>query len=193
MHPMIETMINRRSIRKYLPEQISDRELEQVIQAGLYAANGGNHQYARFLVIQHPEVLVELARVVREELAAEELIEGRYQNKSIIKAKNQPDYNFMFHAPTLIVAKAPRTWLNQMADCACALQNMQVAAAALGLGSCWVNQVHWLTDRPSVRRLLAAYDLTEEEDVQGCIVLGRPDQSVPAPPPRREGRVTTVR
>lgn len=43
----------------------------------------------------------------------------------------------------VISAVAPRDYDNAMADCAMALENVQLAAAALGLGACWANQPHW--------------------------------------------------
>ncbi|MEA4845633.1 MAG: nitroreductase family protein [Clostridiaceae bacterium] len=193
MNDTISLLIKRRSIRRYLAEQIDDESLQLIIKTGLFAPNGGNHQYTRFLVVQNETKRQELRAIVRQEFAKREIIDGQYQNSAIIKAKNQESYDFMFHAPTLIIAVAPRTHGNSMADSASALENMQLAATALGLGACWVNQLHWLTDNQSIRNYLEPLGLKEDEDIFGSIVVGYPDQPIHEPAPRKEGRVIIIK
>jgi nitroreductase len=76
-----------------------------------------------------------------------------------------------------------------MADCAGSLQNMQLAACSLGLGACWVNQVHWLTDVPSMRTILEGLGMLPEENVYGSMVVGYAADPLADPPPRKEGRI----
>ena len=189
MNEVIQNMIRRRSVRRYLPQQIDPADLDQILTAGLYAANGGNLQHPRFIVVQDPETLALLAKTAQQEFKSQELKEGQYKNKSIRAAKASEDYNFMFHAPTLIIVVSDRTWLNSMADSAGALQNMQLATCSLGLGACWVNQVHWLTDVPSIRTIVEGLGMLPEEDVYGSMVVGYPADPLPAPPARKEGRI----
>ena len=193
MNEVIQAMVCRRSIRRYLPKQIDDSALNDILTAGLYAANGGNLQHPRFLIIQAPKLLDEYVRIVREGLMALEIKEGQYKNKSILAARASQDYNFMFHAPTLILVVSDRSWSNSMADSAGALQNMQLAAHALGLGACWVNQLHWLTDDPAVRTMTEGLGMRLEEDIYGSLVVGYPADPLPAPPARREGRLVFCR
>lgn len=192
MNETIKVLLKRRSVRVYLKEQIDDKSLQAIIQTGLYAPNGGNHQYARFLVIQDAKKLNELKTIVKNEFAKKDIIEDQYQNKTIIKAKQQEDYDFSFGAPILIIAMAPKVHSNSMADCANALGNMQIAATALGLGACWVNQLHWLTDNQAVRSCLGPLGLGEEENIFGSIVLGHPGKPLQKPSARKEGRVIII-
>ena len=189
MNEIIQNMIRRRSVRRYLPQQISSEDLDLILTAGLYAANGGNLQHPRFIVVQNPETLALLAKTAQQEFKSQELKEGQYKNKSIRAAKASEDYNFMFHAPTLIIVVSDRSWLNSMADSAGCLQNMQLAACSLGLGACWVNQVHWLTDTPSIRTIVEGLGMLPEEDVYGSMVVGYAADPLAAPPPRKEGRI----
>ena len=194
MNETIQTILNRRSIRKYTEEAVSPEDLELVLQCGLYAASGGNHQESRFIVLANRGILDELICLVRSEFLKMTPEAGQYKNKAIINARNRPDsYDFTFHAPALIIVTAPAGWPNGMADSASALQNMQVSAAALGLGACWVNQLHWLTDHPVIREHLAQFGFRPDEDIYGSMVLGHPAIPRPAPPPRKEGRVTIIR
>jgi len=193
MNDTISLLIKRRSIRHYLTEQIDDESLELIIKAGLFAPNGGNHQYTRFIVVQNEAKRRELAAMVRQEFAKREVIDGQYQNNAIIRAKKDENYDFTFHAPTLIIAVAPKTHGNSMADSACALENMQIAATSLGLGACWVNQLHWLTDSHSIRSYLEPLGLKEDEDIFGSIVVGYPARPIQEPAPRKEGRVIILK
>jgi nitroreductase len=68
---------------------------------------------------------------------------------------------------------------NAMADSACALENMMIAANALDLGSCWINQLHWLDDNLRIRAFMEAFGLEEDETITGGLVLGYADSGMP--------------
>lgn len=193
MNETIQTILERRSIRKYTQEAVSPEDLELILQCGLYAACGGNHQETRFIVVTNRSILDDLICLARNEFLKMTPVEGQYKNKAIISAQKRPDsYDFTFRAPALIIVTAPIGWPNGMADSASALQNMQVAAASLGLGACWVNQLHWLTDNSVIREHLTQFGLRSDEDIYGSMVLGHPTVPKPAPLPRKEGRVTII-
>lgn len=80
-----------------------------------------------------------------------------------------------------------------MADSANALENMQLAATSLGLGACWGNQLHWLTDNSTLRNYLEPLGLGKDENIFGSIIVGYPDQPWPEPSPRKEGPVVIVK
>ena len=189
MNEVIQCLLNRRSIRSYTDEPITAEELHTILQCGLYAPNGGNNQVVRFTAITKREVLDELDKLAGQEFLKMVPIEGQYMNKAIYKARKNPaGYNFTFHAPVLIIASAPKGWPNGMADSACALDNMIIAATALGLGACWVNQPHWLTDNTPMRDYLRAYGILDTEEIYGSMIVGHPATPTPRPAPRKEGR-----
>ncbi len=189
MNEVIQCLLNRRSIRSYTDAPITEEELHTILQCGLYAPNGGNNQVVRLTAITNRKVLAKLDRIAGQEFLKMVPIEGQYMNKAIYKAhKNPSGYTFTFHAPVLIIASAPKGWPNGMADSACALDNMLIAASALGLGGCWVNQLHWLTDNQVMRDFLKTYGIKDTEEIYGSMVIGHPASS-PQPAPRKEGRV----
>lgn len=192
MNPVIATILDRRSVRAYEPGQIKDEELQAVLKCALYAPTGGNLQNSRFLVIQNPELMEELNSVIREELASREIVEGEMMAKGIRRAR-QEGYHFIFHAPTLINAVAPRDHSNSMANCCTGLENIQLAAASLGLGSCWSNQPHWLTDVPAVREIFGRLGLLEDEDIFGSVSIGYPAYVAKNAAARKEGRIVLDR
>ncbi|MDP3386242.1 MAG: nitroreductase family protein, partial [Eubacteriales bacterium] len=101
--------------------------------------------------------------------------------------------DFRFGAPVLIIATAPVGWPNGMADCAVALQNMQLAATSLELGACWVNQLHWLTQNEALRKFLEPYGIEKCEDIYGSIVLGNASPDLPKAAPRKKSRVRYIK
>ena len=50
-----------------------------------------------------------------------------------------------------------------------------IAANALDLGSCWINQLHWLDENEAVRAYMACFGLTDEETITGGLILGYPE------------------
>jgi nitroreductase len=188
MNEVIEALLQRRSIRKYLEQAVPEEYLDIILQTALYAPSGGNHHYTRFIVVKNPLIMTELNRIVKDEFSAMVTEEGKYQNKTIIKAKKD-DYNFMFHAPVLIIAVSPKSHGNSMADSALALGNIQIAAYSLKLGSCWVNQLHWLTESESLRNYMYQLGMLESENIYGGVVLGYPALPLHSPAKRKEGRI----
>ena len=61
-----------------------------------------------------------------------------------------------------------------MADCACAIENMMVAANALDLGSCWINQLRWLNEEPELVGYLQSLGMKEDERIYGAVIIGYP-------------------
>lgn len=94
-----------------------------MLECALYAPTGGNLQNSRFLMIQDPRLLEKLNTVIRDELAAREIAEGEMMAKGIRRAR-QEGYHFIFRAPTLICAAAPRYHSNSMANCCTGLENI---------------------------------------------------------------------
>lgn len=192
MNQVIENMLKRRSVRAYEDRQIKDNELNTILECALYAPTGGNLQNSRFLVIQDPELLEELNLAIRDELRSRPIVEGEMMAKGIRRAMTE-NYHFIFHAPTLISAVAPREHSNSMANCCTGLENIQLAATALGLGACWSNQAHWLTNVPEIRRIFERLGLREDEDIFGSVSVGYPSVVAKNATARKEGRIVLDR
>lgn len=186
------SVLLRRSVRKYIDKQINEDDLNSILETALYAPTGGNHQYTRFFVVQNKEKLEEINNIVKTEFRKREIDEALYQNKTIIKAKND-NYNFMFHAPVLIIVVSDKDHGNSMADSANAIENIQIAAATLNLGACWINQLHWLTDNAMMRDYICKLGINDNEDIFGSVVLGYPAQLLGKASPRKTGRIIRIK
>lgn len=191
---VIRNIKKRRSIRKYKKEQLKQEELEAILEAGQYAPSGGNNQTTHLLVIQRQEILSQLIAVTEEEFAKQEVYEGMYKSlRGSILASKKGGYDFTYGAPTLVVAANKKGYGNALADCACVLENMMLAAVSLDIGSCWINQLHWLDENPAVRSLLTALGLKEDETVCGGLVLGYKEGKEGEPLKRTGNPITFIR
>ena len=171
----MEAILTRRSTRNYRPEPVEQEKLEKILQAGRQAPSGGNNQTSHFLVIRSREVLDRLIEMTEKAFAAMEATEQTYASlKHAIATSKKGGYVFCYNAPVLIAVANRRDYGNNIADCACAIENMMVAANALDLGSCWINQLRWLNEDPGITEYLRGFGLKEEERVYGAVILGYP-------------------
>ena len=189
----LEAIRTRRSTRSY-KDKMPERDLiREVIEAGRTAPSGSNSQATHLLVITDGKVLEDLAGLVQREFAKMEITEDTYVSlKHSIQASKKGGYVFHYGAPVLIVTANRKGYGNAMADSACALENMMIAANALDLGACWINQLHWLTERPSVRAYMEQLGLEENETITGGLILGYGAEGAPVRSgPARTGNPVT--
>lgn len=191
----LEAIRTRRSTRRLLPD-LPDRELlETVIEAGRLAPSGSNSQSTHFIVITNQDLLLELTGIVMSEFAKMEVTENTYVSlKTSILLSKKGQYAFHYMAPVLIVTANKRGYGNAIADSACALENMMIAANALDLGSCWINQLHWLDESEAVRDFMYKLGLKEDETITGGLIVGYSAEGEPLrePLPRTGNPVTWV-
>ena len=166
----------RHSTRKFKEESVPQEVLDKVIEAGRQAPSGKHKNQSRFIVIRKKEVLQELIALVQQEFAKMEVTPENDDNfGGAIRAAKKGGYVVMYNAPGLIVVANKRDYGNKYADVSCAMQNMMLAANALDLGSCWINQLRWLQDNPILRAYLQKLGMAEDEEVCASLSIGYPD------------------
>lgn len=188
----MEAIMTRRSVRKMKAEAPERALLEQVIEAGRSAPSGSNSQSTHLIVITEKETLSVLQEKVQAAFAKMEEGPDTYVSlRNSIRASKKGNYVFHYGAPVLIVTANKKGYGNAMADSACVLENMMIASHALGLGSCWINQLHWLTEDAEVRGLLETLGLGADEFVTGGLIVGYAD-GAPGPKfPKKNGNPVT--
>jgi len=166
----------RRSTRRFSSRPLEKEKLETVIEAGRYAPSGGNSQTTHFIAITNRDILDRLAALVKAEFSTWEITPGMYRSMAkTIRAAKSEKFVFHYDAPALIVTANKKDYTNNMADCACALENMMLMANALDLGSCWINQLKWLNETDSVNELFRSLGLEEDERIYGAVSVGYAD------------------
>ena len=156
MLDVIECIKQRRSIRSFLPKPVSHELIEKILQSATWAPSAGNWQSWHFVVVTNQEL-----------------------RKGLEKAAS--DQDFIAEAPVVIVVcaepgRAENTYGGRARDLYClqdtgaAIQNLQLAAHAYELGTCWVGDF----DENAVRRLL---QIGEQYRPIAVIPLGYPNES----------------
>ncbi len=169
----LEAILTRRSTRRMKPVLPPKETVMKVIEAGRAAPSGSNSQTTHMIVITREEILSELAGIVQEAFAAMEVGPDAYVSlRHSVSAAKKGNYVFHYGAPLLIVTANKKGYGNAMADSACALENMMIAANALDLGSCWINQLHWLDENEKVRAYMEGLGLERDETITGGLILG---------------------
>ena len=172
----LELIKTRRSTRRFQHKPIEHEKLSEILEAGRYAPSGGNNQSTHLIVIENQDILKEIAQIVKREFAAMEVI-------------------FHYDAPVLIVTANQKDYGNNIADCACVLENMMIMANALDLGSCWINQLRWLNSNPSLLQYMQNLGMLSDERVYGALAVGYPDTEDGLPlrePLERKGNLVTM-
>lgn len=189
---VLDCIRSRRSTRQFKEEQIKEEELEALLEAAVWAPSGSNSQSWLFTTVQNQETLAKLNRLVKEGFQRW-VPDDDYPGKLGVKALAQKEgWNFFHHAPTLIIASNRPNYENAMADCALALENLFLAANSLGLGSCYINQLHWLRHDPEVREFLFELGIPKEHTICSSAAVGYIAKESVAPP-RKEGTVRIIK
>ncbi|MBQ6976192.1 MAG: nitroreductase [Selenomonadaceae bacterium] len=191
----LDAIITRRSTRSYKPDAVERDKLEKIIEAGRFAPSGGNNQTNHFIVVQDKAVLQKLATLAQDAFAKMEVTPETYSSlKTSIMLSKKGGYVFHYNAPVLIIVANQKNYGNNMADSAVAVENMMIAANELDLGSCWINQMHWLTEDEKIFSCLRELGMKENERVFASMALGYAKDSLPnrKPLPRKGNLVTYI-
>ena len=167
-----EVIKSRRSTRDFTPEQLTRAELAQILEAGCWAPSGKGYQGWHFCAVHNADKVAELAAAVR-------------------RALGLPDSYCFYGAPSLVIVSYERDYDHAWLDGSAAVENMLLAAEALDLGSCWINQLRVACDSPELRPLLTKLGVPEGHMVIASIALGH-IKTPTAPKPRKEGVVNIV-
>ena len=142
----------RRSVRAYKSEFVPSEALDAVLEAGTYAPTGGGHQSPTIIAITDPKYRKEIAKL----------------NAEVMGSNTDPYYG----APVVILVLADGSASTFVEDGSCVLENMMLAAHALGLGTVWVHREREIFDSESGKALLREWKLPETLRGVGAIALG---------------------
>ena len=172
----LEAIKTRRSTRKFQQKAVEREKLEAIVDAGRFGPTGGNCQSNHFFVISDASVIAKLKELVQSAFAKMELRDDLYKSlKNSITLSRKGSYSFCYNAPVLVVVASQKEYGNNMADVACAVENMMLAANELDLGSCYINQLKWLNEEPTLLEYLRSLGLKESERVYASVAIGYAD------------------
>ena len=187
MNETIQTILGRRSIRAYKPEQLDQGSLEMILDAGRYAPSAMNQQPWHFTVIQS-RVLLEKLETACKAVFMESDIEA------LREIARRDGFSVFYHAPALIVVTGDSAALAPQYDCTLAMQNMMLAAASLGIGSCWMHSVMMFYATEKGKELFQELGIVfpQGHEPFASAVFGYSAVPLPEPEPRKSGSVTIM-
>ena len=180
MNETIKTILERRSVRRYMSILPPEDDIMQIVECGMYAATANGIQPWFFSVVKDRSLLTEISD----------------DNKKLLieKSMDTPeDFDCFRGAPLAIIVSRDSTAPFGEADCANAVMNMAVAATSLGIGSCYIASF-----RPAVTEGEKSADFCERLGIpQGfvpCFALALGYANAPLPPRKERvpGRLVVI-
>ena len=172
---ILKALRERRSVRQFKPEQITDDELKAVLEAGSFAPTAMGQQDPWIVTVQNPEIVAQLVRMNAKELGM--------------------DGNPYYGAPTIVLVfgSRPEQWPNAVYDGSLVLGNMMNAAHAIGLGSCWIHREREMFNTEEGKELMRQFGLPDGLMGIGSIALGYAATEPMAPKARKDNYYRIVK
>ena len=169
----LEIIRTRRSCRSYKPEQITDEQLNAVLEAGTYAPTSRGLQSPYIVAVQNEAQKSRLAKMNAEVMGV--------------------TFNPYYDAPTYVLVFVPAEALYGVQDGSLVLLNMMLAAHAQGLGSCWIHREGEMFATEEGKELMSQWGLPEGLVGIGALSLGYPAGEPSPAKPRKEGYTRVIR
>ena len=152
-----------------VPQEI----LDQILEAGTYAATG--------MGMQSPIILSVTNREMRDRLSA--------MNAKVMGTDSDPFYG----APVVLVVLADKSRGTYVYDGSLVMGNLMLAAHELGIASCWIHRAKEEFESPEGKEILKSLGIRGDYEGIGHCILGYADGEEPAARPRKASYVYEVR
>lgn len=157
MNEVIDAMKKRRSVRKFKSDMPSKSDIEQIIEAGLYAASGKNMQSAKIIAITD--------KTLRDEISALNCKIGGWDE----------GFDPFYNAPVILLVIADKSFPTSIYDGSLVMGSLMLAAHSLGLGSIWIHRAKEECETPEIKKLLADLGIEGEWEGVGHCAVGYAD------------------
>lgn len=154
MNETLNTIFNRRSIRNFDTKEISNDDLNLILQAGTCAPSALNMQSGKIFLVCDKHIQNELRRI----------------GTTISPRKTDPFYG----APYIIMVLTKKSTPCPLQDGSLILGNMMLASRSLGIGSCWINCLKDILNTDDGQIIKKKIDENDEYLVVGALALGYP-------------------
>lgn len=171
MNEVIEMMKTRRSIRKFKPEALPDEIIEQIAEAGTYAATGKN--------LQSPIIIAVTNKQLRDKISEMNRKIGGWQE----------GFDPFYGAPAMLIVLADKNVPTAVYDGSLVMGNLMLAAHSLGVGSIWIHRAKEEFESEEGKAILAELGITGDHVGIGHCALGYIDGEEPKAAPRKENWV----
>ena len=170
---VVETIMSRRSIRKYKPEAIEREKMQAIVECGINAPNGMNKQSWEIRVVDNPEFINGLDEAFKKEDPKVEFKKMFYNAPTVVFIANDPTYDM------------------SRIDCGLLGENMILSAWSMGIGSCCLGGPVRFMKSPVAAEYMKKLDFSEGYELLYAIAFGYPDET-PAAKPRKTDKVKFI-
>lgn len=191
---LLEMMKHRRSIRKYLDQNVEREKLEKIAQAGIFAPSPGGRQGTKIIMLED-SALIEKIGIVNANC------ENRNWGGDGVSAE-QPSIiddlsikSGFYGCPALGIVCVPKrmaTKVNGIGSAFVSAENMVMEAYELGVSSCIVGRAEATFSDPEMAELLTQWVLDEEYTPMVFVCLGYINGVYPKVKARKEDRILWV-
>lgn len=165
-NPVIETIMARRSIRKYTDEAVPRELLDKIVECGINAPNGMNAQQWEVRIVDNAEWLKGITEAQRK--AA--------KGTPMAKQFEDPTLKNIFRNAPAVIFIAHKPGHCTQVDCGLMAGNMILAAQSLGLGSiCMMGPLGFFA-KPEGEPFLKSLNLSEGYRLLLCVGIGYADE-----------------
>ena len=171
MNEIIRAMEESRSVRKFKPDMVPKEMIEQIIEAGLYAASGMGKQAAIVVAVTKKEL--------RDKIAEDNRKIGGWGE----------GFDPFYGAPVILMVLGNKEVPTHIYDGSLMMGNLMLAAHSLGLGSIWIHRAKEESEMDEYKELLKSLGVEGEWEGIGHCAIGYADGSLPAAAARKENRV----
>jgi nitroreductase len=184
----IKSIIERRSIRKYKREQITDDELNLILLAGSYAPNAGGRQSPVMVVLQNKDMITRLGILNRKTFfeTGRSAQVGTVSVEQPSIADNDKIVSAFYDAPTVITVFVPKAHLYGIEDGSLVIGNMLLAAHSLGIGSCFIGRASAVFQTDEGKEIIKDWNIPDDYVAVGHCILGYPEGNPPKAKPRKK-------
>lgn len=171
MGETLEIIKKRRSVRGYKADMVPKDVLDKIIEAGTYAATGMGRQSPIIISVSNKEL--------RDKLSA--------MNAKIMG--KEEGFDPFYGAPNVLIVLADKTMPTYLYDGSLVMGNLMLAAADLGIDSCWIHRAKEEFESEEGKAILKELGITGDYEGIGHCVLGYAANEVPEAAPRKDNYV----
>lgn len=168
---VLRAINDRRSIKSFKSDAVSEEIINKIIEAGTYAANGMGKQAAIIVAVTNRELRDRLSEMNRR-----------------IGGWNE-GFDPFYGAPAVLIVLADKNISTYIYDGSLVMGNLMLAAHSLGIGSCWIHRAKEAFESEEGKALLAELGVEGDYEGIGHCVIGYPDGEAKKAAPRKSDRV----
>lgn len=172
MNEVLKAIKERRSTKSYKSDMVPMEIIDQICEAGTWAANGRGAQAGMIIAVTDKETRDKLSRL----------------NAAVMGSDSDPFYG----APVVLVVLADKSVPTYVYDGSLVMGNLMLAAQSLGVGSCWIHRAKQVFDSEEGKAILASLGIEGEWEGVGNCVIGYPASDPKEPKPRKENWIYKI-